>query len=120
MIATLGVPCPGCGLTRSVTAIFHGDFLAAWQYNPFGYFFALGFALLAPVAVLPGRQITRLKEALRPQSYRIAVVLIAFTVGLMLHGITRAVLVGTHSTTYAWWWDGSQVPPAFQHLMEEE
>ena len=25
---TAGIPCPGCGLTRSVTGVFHGRFLA--------------------------------------------------------------------------------------------
>lgn len=29
----LGHPCPGCGMTRAVSAAIHGDFRAAWQYN---------------------------------------------------------------------------------------
>lgn len=33
---TTGLPCPGCGLTRSFVSIAHGDLLAAWQFNPAG------------------------------------------------------------------------------------
>ncbi|MDD9935323.1 MAG: DUF2752 domain-containing protein [Myxococcales bacterium] len=31
-----GWPCPGCGLTRSVTHVSHGDLLGAVDYHPFG------------------------------------------------------------------------------------
>jgi len=37
-----GADCPGCGLTRSVIALVHGEFSRAWRFNPGGYFvFAL-------------------------------------------------------------------------------
>jgi len=29
-----GVPCPGCGLTRSFVSISHGQFSRAWAFNP--------------------------------------------------------------------------------------
>lgn len=34
-------PCPGCGLTTSFTAFLHGDFVSAWNANPFGPLFYL-------------------------------------------------------------------------------
>gem|GEM_PF-661450 len=34
LIRTLfGVPCPGCGMTRAISCIFHGHFKRAFQYN---------------------------------------------------------------------------------------
>jgi len=43
-----GLPCPGCGLTRAFCAISHGDFAAAWRFNPFGFLFYAG-VLAVPV-----------------------------------------------------------------------
>jgi hypothetical protein len=34
-----GIPCPGCGLTRSFVSLAHGQWRAAWSYNPAGWFF---------------------------------------------------------------------------------
>ena len=33
----LGLPCPGCGLTRSILLILRGHFRESWQLQPFGY-----------------------------------------------------------------------------------
>ncbi|MHC5021045.1 MAG: DUF2752 domain-containing protein [Planctomycetota bacterium] len=49
------LPCPGCGMTRSMTCLAQGDLLSSVTYHPFGVVFAplLAFALLAwllPVA----------------------------------------------------------------------
>lgn len=33
----LHIPCPGCGITSSVYAIFSGHYVAAWSYNPCGF-----------------------------------------------------------------------------------
>lgn len=45
--STTGMPCPGCGLTRAFCAISHGEFNAAWAFNPFGFLFYAGALLLA-------------------------------------------------------------------------
>src|SRR5207244_9617366 len=42
-----GLPCPGCGLTRSFSCILHGDFVRGYDYHPFGY-------LLLPLSVFVG------------------------------------------------------------------
>ena len=28
-----GVRCPGCGMTRAISCVFHGNFIQALQYN---------------------------------------------------------------------------------------
>ena len=35
--AVTGLQCPGCGLTRAFCAISHGQFVRAWQLNPFSF-----------------------------------------------------------------------------------
>lgn len=44
------LPCPGCGLTRSVIRIFHLNFAEAWFFNPFGYPVALAFVFFSIAA----------------------------------------------------------------------
>ncbi len=46
--ALTGVPCPFCGLTRAVTALFRGDLVGSLRYNPFG----LVLVVMAVVAVV--------------------------------------------------------------------
>jgi len=31
------LPCPGCGLTRSITCMSQLEFQKAWEYHPFGF-----------------------------------------------------------------------------------
>jgi len=32
--ASTGIPCPGCGLTRSLSCALRGMFMESWQYHP--------------------------------------------------------------------------------------
>ena len=43
--------CPGCGMTRSCTALAQGSFMESWEYHPLG-FMLVGLAVY--VAVWPG------------------------------------------------------------------
>ena len=67
-----GLPCPGCGLTRSWVFIAHGDFGAALRVNPFGYLtMAAAVALIAVVtaAVLGGRPIPSMSPVVRSRPF---------------------------------------------------
>lgn len=62
-----GLLCPGCGATRAVHALLHGEFARAWCFNPLllallplvgwwaGRAFAWVVGLAAPPAALPRR-----------------------------------------------------------------
>ena len=50
-----GLPCPGCGMTRAVAALLHGEWSLGLAYHPFApAFMILGF-LVALCAVAPVR-----------------------------------------------------------------
>ena len=53
MKAATGVPCPGCGLTRSLSCTIRGMFEVAWSYHPFGVVFAGVFLTIAVASLLP-------------------------------------------------------------------
>ncbi len=44
-------PCPGCGQTRSVLALVHGDLAGVFHFNPFGPPMAVLLAGLAVQAI---------------------------------------------------------------------
>lgn len=39
------IPCPGCGMTRSLSSILHFELVKAWSYHPFGII-VIGIMLL--------------------------------------------------------------------------
>src|SRR6185295_7860883 len=52
-----GIPCPGCGLTRSVALTLYGHIAPAFELNPLGPMAILGLVLLSIglLAVSTGR-----------------------------------------------------------------
>lgn len=57
----VGMPCPGCGLTRSFISLAHGRIGAAWNYNPVGLLLFALVAIQIPYRLL---QLTRLARGL--------------------------------------------------------
>ncbi len=53
--ASTGIPCPGCGLTRSLSATLRGDLSSAWKLHPFGPLLLPTFAGIAFVGLSPRR-----------------------------------------------------------------
>lgn len=51
--SALGIPCPGCGLTRACIALFRGEFAAAFDLHAFAPVLLLGLAALAVAGLLP-------------------------------------------------------------------
>ena len=45
--AATGLPCPTCGLTRSVVMSLHGEFARAWHLAPGGPAVVIGLAVFA-------------------------------------------------------------------------
>ncbi len=76
MHAMLGIPCPGCGLTRSIILLAHGNLGGSLEMNRMGLIFGLAILAQFPyrIAALarPGRTILS-----RPWTKGIAAALIA-------------------------------------------
>ena len=47
-----GLPCPGCGMTRSVVALLHGDLAASLFYHPLGVAVVAGAAIVATLTLI--------------------------------------------------------------------
>ncbi len=54
-----GLPCPGCGLTRSFISMGHANFRDAWNYNPAGFLFFVVVAFQIPYRIYQLRRIRR-------------------------------------------------------------
>jgi len=55
-----GRPCPGCGLTRGLTALCHGEVGHSMQWHPFSPVFALGGMIMLVSWMLPAPSRERL------------------------------------------------------------
>lgn len=86
-----GLPCPGCGLTRSWVYVAHGDWTDAVGANPFGVVtFAVTAAVVLGVAVaaLRRRPIPQLRSFTQTRAARLGVwAWLAF-------GVVRLTVVG--------------------------
>lgn len=47
-----GVKCPGCGLTRSVVELAHGDWASSWHFHRLGWLIGLVILLQVPYRLL--------------------------------------------------------------------
>jgi len=56
-----GLPCPGCGMTRSFISIAHGQLADAWRFNPAGVVFFAVVAFQIPYRIY---QIARIRRGL--------------------------------------------------------
>ncbi|MBP7949081.1 MAG: DUF2752 domain-containing protein [Verrucomicrobiales bacterium] len=83
-----GLPCPGCGLTRSCTALLHGDFKSAVAHHAFGPLFLAGGLVLVLAALLPRRIRRGIAAWLAPveRRCRLNVLLLA---ALLIYTLTR-------------------------------
>src|SRR5262245_54176445 len=51
--AATGLPCPGCGLTRSLSCAVRGLFFESWNYHPLGMVILGLFLIIAAQSVCP-------------------------------------------------------------------
>lgn len=83
-----GLPCPGCGLTRSWVASAHGDFADAFAYNIFG---PISFVATMMFVVAVGILVARKKPAAPvARLFRHPIVIVVIVIWV-LYGIARVI-----------------------------
>ncbi len=105
-----GLPCVGCGLTRSVTCFLQGHFTWAMAYHPLGPVFAIMFVLMGAMAVLPVAWRDALIARIERWDKVLGAATVLFVVLLVGYGLFRLSLVASGDPDLAWW-RASEVPP---------
>lgn len=111
MQRSMGVPCPGCGLTRSVSSVLHGQIAWAYHYHPFGLAFVAGMLVLGVGALLPTRWRNPVIERLGRYDNVLGWLFLIFCAGLLLFGIYRIAMVMQGNPDYIWWQQNGETPP---------
>ncbi len=76
-----GLPCPGCGLTRSCISLLHGHPLESLRYHLFGPLLLAGILLMVVLAFLPARvrsPIIRVIAALERRTWIVPILFVLF------------------------------------------
>ena len=84
----LGVPCPGCGLTRASVALLRGDWHAALGLHAYAPVFVLVLGLFACASLLPVGPRAALVRGVAAVERRTALSVV-LSVGLVIYWLAR-------------------------------
>ena len=94
------LPCPSCGLTRSLTDLWHLDPAGAWSWNPLGF---VAFPILLASAALvfaPRHILDRLSSALGAHARAVLWVCAGALAVVFVFGAARAAAVAAGFTNF--------------------
>lgn len=89
----LGIPDPGCGLSRATVALLRGNWTASLTFHAFAPFFVAALSLIAITTVLPSRlrdKVAAVVEGLERHTGLTAFLLI----GLVIYWLGRLLIMG--------------------------
>ncbi len=87
-----GIPCPGCGLTRSMSCALRGMFPESWAYHPFGPLLLAFFILVAISSLMPDRWRTAWASRLQTHLRLLNIIFAGFVAAFVSFGFARAIL----------------------------
>lgn len=88
----LGIPDPGCGLTRAIVALLRGDWRTSLTFHAFAPLFAMALGLIAVTTFLPAelqKKLVVLVEGLEQRTGLTAFLLIA----LIIYWLARLLIL---------------------------
>jgi hypothetical protein len=87
-LGSLGIPCPGCGLTRAALELLRGDWRASFAHHAFAPVLLLACGAIAAAALLPERLRRPLIDRIGGFERRTGLTALVLT-GLVLYWIAR-------------------------------
>jgi hypothetical protein len=91
LLHATGLPCPGCGLSRAIVLLLHGDWRTSLELHAFAPVFVIALLLVAWATVLPQQQRRWLIDRFEIVERRTGITAILL-VGLMLYWLIRLLL----------------------------
>lgn len=80
-----GIPCPGCGITRSILAMLSGDPSRAWHMNPVGPLLCLAVVSQVPLRLLALTGVLNSRRAMAASHGLTAIILTALILNWLSH-----------------------------------
>ena len=93
--SSTGIPCPGCGLTRSLSCGMRGMFTESWHYHPMGFLVLALFAIIAATSVVPAIH-NYLNSFIDSKARLFNILYLGFVVTFVLFGLVRALVAFGH------------------------
>lgn len=87
-----GLPCPGCGLTRSLSCGLRGMFAESWGYHPMGLLILTLFLVVAGISLLPAATQRNLCRYIESHARLFNSLYLGFVGAFVCFGIVRGVV----------------------------
>jgi hypothetical protein len=89
--SSTGIPCPGCGLTRSVSCAMRGMLFESCRYHPMGLLVLMLFLVTALQSILPNNIQKRLRRFIEAKPRWSKGFYLAFVTTFLAFGTLRAL-----------------------------
>jgi len=87
-----GLPCPGCGMTRSLSCGIRGMFLESWHYHPMGLLILFMFFVIAAQSLLPNTVRDRFARLIETRAVVFNTFYLVFVIAFAGFGAMRALV----------------------------
>lgn len=90
--SSTGLPCPGCGMTRSLSCGIRGMFVESWNYHPLGLLVLALFVMTAAQSLFPRQVRLKLIQFIHAHATVFNTAYLVFVIAFVSFGAVRALL----------------------------